>query len=128
MRRGLILLLLALLAGLQYRLWIAEGGMGEVLSSAEKLEQHRAHNEKLQERNRQLEAQVEDLKSGLGALEELARSELGMVREGEVFYQVVLKPPAAAGSNGGPEPTDAATSPAANAEDPPPLQPSSTQP
>lgn len=92
-----IAVLMVLLLVLQYRLWLADGGLVEVhrldRSVAEKAEEI----ETLRERNQALEAEVKDLKQGLDAIEARARSELGMVREHETFYQVV-EPARSAGS------------------------------
>jgi len=84
-----IAILLALLLILQYRLWFVEGSLAEVHRLEGQVERQRAQNETLRERNRALAAEVRDLKSGLDAVEARARSELGMVGEGETFYQVV---------------------------------------
>ncbi len=83
---GILVILLALL---QYRLWLADGGLIEVYQLRQQVEQQRAENERLRERNRALAAEVRDLKEGLEAVEARARSELGMVGEGETFYRVV---------------------------------------
>jgi cell division protein FtsB len=87
--RILILLLLMLLVVLQYRLWVGEGSLAEVHGLKQEIAQQRAVLEKLRQRNRALQAEVLDLKKGLDAVEERARSELGMIKEGEIFYQVV---------------------------------------
>jgi cell division protein FtsB len=81
--------LLLLFALLQHRLWLGEGGLIEKWALEETRAASSAENARLQERNRRLAAEVKDLKSGLDAVEERARSELGMVKDGEVFYQVV---------------------------------------
>lgn len=94
-------MLLVLLAGLQYRLWFADGGLVEVHRLEQAVAEQAARNERLRERNRALAAEVRDLKQGLDAVEARARSELGMVREGETFYQVVE--PAAGPADGTPE-------------------------
>jgi cell division protein FtsB len=80
---GLLLLLL------QYRLWISEQGKREVWRLTQAVEAQAAANAEQRERNRQLLAEVTDLKVGLTALEERARSELGMVGNSETFYQIV---------------------------------------
>src|SRR5690606_18899394 len=85
----LLVLLVAMLAFLQYRLWLGEGGRGSVAVLAERVEQQAHENEGLQQRNDALAAEVEDLKSGEAAVEERARSELGMIKPGETFYRVV---------------------------------------
>jgi cell division protein FtsB len=74
---------------LQYRLWLSDQGLREVSRLQNSLEVQRAANREQGERNRQLAAEVTDLKGGLTALEERARSELGMVGNSETFYQVV---------------------------------------
>lgn len=73
---------------LQVQLWSPDGGLIGVWQLRAAVEETRAANAELRQRNRALEADVMDLKDGLEALEERARSELGMIREGEVFYQV----------------------------------------
>lgn len=87
--RLLIAVLIVLLIALQYQLWLGRGGHKDVRRLEHELAAQRTENEQLIERNRALQAEVEDLKKGLAAAEERAREELGMIREGEVFYQVV---------------------------------------
>jgi cell division protein FtsB len=77
------------LALLQYRLWVSEHGMREVWRLTTAIDAQGIANSEQRERNRQLLAEVTDLKVGLTALEERARSELGMVGNSETFYQVV---------------------------------------
>lgn len=90
MRRwGLLALLLLVLAGLQYKLWWGEGGLGEARELQQRVSDQRTENARLQQRNDALEAEVEDLKSGEAAVEDRARSELGMIKPGETFYRVV---------------------------------------
>jgi cell division protein FtsB len=83
-------LLLALVL-LQYRLWVSGDGMRETLRLQNAVAAQQAENARLSERNRQLAAEVHDLKQGYAALEERARSELGMIAGNETFYQVVPK-------------------------------------
>lgn len=87
----LALLLLALLAlvGLQVKLWWGEGGLGEARALDVRVSAQRAENARSQQRNDALSAEVEDLKSGAAAVEDRARSELGMIKPGETFYRVV---------------------------------------
>jgi cell division protein FtsB len=83
---------------LQYRLWVSDQGMREVSRLQVSLDAQRASNHEQGERNRQLAAEVSNLKGGSAAIEERARSELGMVGNTETFYQVVTAttpPPAA---------------------------------
>ena len=74
---------------LQYRMWISEDGVREVQRLKHAVATQRAENEQLAERNQQLAAEVRDLKTGMDALEERARSDLGMIVRNETFYQVV---------------------------------------
>lgn len=93
---------------LQYRVWVSEQGTREVSRLKIAVAEQAAANRDQLERNRQLSAEVANLKSGLAALEERARSELGMVGASETFYQVV-KPNT-------PAPAAAATAVTARAE------------
>ena len=74
---------------LQQRLWLSASGVQELSRLQGAVAGQRAEDERLAERNRQLAAEVRDLKSGFGALEERARSDLGMIATNETFYQVV---------------------------------------
>jgi len=88
------LLLVALLA-LQYRLWASPDGMRDVWRLGKAVAEQRQENTRLKERNQTLAAEVRDLKEGRAAIEERARTELGMVGANETFFQVL--PPAPAG-------------------------------
>lgn len=98
--------LVVVLVLLQYRLWLGEGGMREVRRLRAEIQAQHDENKQLKERNRTLAAEVLDLKKGTVAIEERARTDLGMVGKGETFYQVV--PPNAAIA---PEPTPRAVDP-----------------
>lgn len=74
---------------LQYRVWVSDHGVREVSRLGAAVDAQAVANAEQHERNRQLAAEVNDLKGGLTALEERARSELGMVGSSETFYQVV---------------------------------------
>ncbi len=87
--RILIVGLLVLMLLLQYRLWVGEGSVAEVWRLRQAVAMQVDENTQLQMRNSALEAEVNDLKRGMGAIEERARSELGMIREGETFYQII---------------------------------------
>lgn len=89
--RWLLLLLLVLLVSLQYQLWF-RGGMDAVWDLEKALEQQRAENETLRERNEALAAEVEDLKTGRDAIEERARTELGLIKQGETLFQIAEPP------------------------------------
>ena len=77
---------------LQYRLWVGDDSVSEIVQLQKKIEQQKKSIEVLEERNRLLNAEVLNLKSGLDAIEERARSELGMIKKGEQFYQIVKRP------------------------------------
>ena len=82
-------LLVVLLAGLQYRLWFAEGSLAERTRLREELEDQAQVNEALKERNAVLEREVLELQTGNSTVEQRAREQLGLVREDEVFFQIV---------------------------------------
>lgn len=82
----LFVLLILLLAGLQYRLWIGDGSLAQVNVLQQQIADQRGENERLLERNRILEAEVMELKRGMETVEERARQELGMLKEGETLY------------------------------------------
>lgn len=90
-----VLLLLAL-GVLQYRIWAAPGGMREVWRLEKAIDVQTAENDQARQRNKTLAAEVRDLKEGRTAIEERARTDLGMVRSNETFFQIV--PPAASGT------------------------------
>ena len=81
--------LLLLFVLLQFKLWFGDGGIHDVWRLQEAIAAQTAENQHLAERNQALAAEVQDLKQGLEAIEERARSELGMIKEGEIFFQVV---------------------------------------
>ncbi len=83
------LVLLALVIWLQYKVWLQDGGIPEVLQLEQEIEQVQGEAKALKERNASLDAEVKDLKKGFDAIEERARSEMGMLKEGEVYYQVI---------------------------------------
>jgi len=87
--RLLAFALAALLLLIQYPLWLGKGGVLRVWETERQIEVQRQTNAKLQSRNAALDAEVRDLKQGLEAVEERARSELGMIRRDEVFFQVL---------------------------------------
>ena len=82
-------LLVALIIALQYRLWIGENSLAELWGLKSKIAAQDVINKELQARNDALKAEVFDLKQGLDAIEERARSELGMIKDNETFYQLV---------------------------------------
>ena len=90
--RALGFALAGLLVAIQYPLWLGKGGWARVWESDRQLGAQRAKNDALLARNAALDAEVRDLKQGLEAVEERARFELGMVRQDEVFFQIVNRP------------------------------------
>jgi cell division protein FtsB len=89
----LVAALIAVLVFLQYLLWIAEDGVRQTYALRVAIQAQTEENAELNERNRALEADVKDLKSGLMAIEERARSEMGMIRRDETFYRLLEQPP-----------------------------------
>lgn len=81
--------LIAVVMALQYRLWMSGDGVREVTRLSEAVERQKGENAELEARNQQMVAEVADLKAGMSAIEERARSELGMIGRNETFYQVV---------------------------------------
>jgi cell division protein FtsB len=112
--RILILVFLLLLGWLQYRLWVGEGSLAEVTALRHEITAQGEELEKLRTRNRRLQAEVDDLRQGQDALEERARSELGMIKGGEIFLQVIEPTPGV----GAPGAEATATPPASKAKAP----------
>ena len=90
--RTLFLVLILSLIGLQYKLWLGEGSIRQWQQLEHKTTSQTEENEKLLARNQAIEADITELKSGDQSLEEQARDELGMVKDGEVYYQFVESP------------------------------------
>lgn len=97
---GLVLLLVLL----QYRLWFGDGGLHEVGQLEAEIAKQREENAQLRERNRTLGAEVQDLKKGTTAIEERARTDLGMIGRSETFYQVVTPKDPEQAETAAPEP------------------------
>ena len=87
--RALFILLVFLFGFLQYKLWIDEGKVQDLWELEERIELLQSENKKLMQRNNTLQAEVENLKSGLDVIEEKARQELGWVGKEETFFQFV---------------------------------------
>jgi cell division protein FtsB len=85
----LISVLILVFIGLQYKLWFGDGSLSEVVQLTRELEIQKTKLQVLEERNRILEAQVLDLQNGLDAFEEKARNDLGMIKRGETFIQLI---------------------------------------
>ncbi|RXZ32494.1 cell division protein FtsB [Oxalobacteraceae bacterium CAVE-383] len=104
--RLIIVCLTALLLLIQYPLWLGKGGWLSVRKLDGQVQLARKKNDELRARNAKLESEVHDLQQGTGAIEERARYELGMIRQNEIFIQVldangapVAAPAGAAGSS-----------------------------
>jgi cell division protein FtsB len=87
--RWVVAILLALAIALQIPLWLGEGSFRDVRLLKQAIEEHEAENARLKARNRALEAEVQDLREGQAAIEERARTELGLIRQGETFFQTL---------------------------------------
>lgn len=95
--RWLFAILVVLLVVLQYRLWIAEGSLAEQQRLSRQIRQFTDENAQLRERNAVLEREVLELQSGKAGIEQRAREQLNLVREGETFYQMADEDPRPAG-------------------------------
>jgi cell division protein FtsB len=91
--RVLTLILVILIASLQYPLWLGKGSWLRVWDLSRQIETQKEGNAALKLRNDTLDAEVRDLKQGYAAIEERARAELGMIKQDEVFYQVMENSP-----------------------------------
>lgn len=91
--RAVTLILVILLLLLQYPLWLGKGGWLKVWDLNRQVESKQQANQQTQARNALLDAEVLDLKQGTEAIEERARSELGMVKRDEIFFQIIESPP-----------------------------------
>ena len=87
--RPLFIILIFALLFLQHKLWLGDGNLVQFTLLQHKLEKHEEENNKLIARNKALEADIKELKTGEQALEEQARHELGMIKEDELFYQFI---------------------------------------
>jgi cell division protein FtsB len=95
----LALSLAALIVLIQYPLWLGKGGWLRVSAVDQQIRSQRESNRQFQARNGALEAEVQDLKVGLDAVEERARNELGMLKDNEIFFQVLEQAPPARRTN-----------------------------
>ena len=86
--RWLLILLIVLLLGLQVRLWVGEGSLAHKSELDAQLDQQKVKNKRLRQRNEVIARDVESLKTNLDTIEEKAREDLGMIKQGEVFYLV----------------------------------------
>ena len=86
--RALAIIFALLIVALQYPMWLGKGGWLQIRELTRQVEAQRQVNEELKARNAALDADVRDLKTGFDAIEERARSELGMIKQDEVFFQL----------------------------------------
>ena len=90
--RALVIIFVLLIAALQYPMWLGKGGWLQVRELGRAVAKAHEDNAALKARNEALDADVRDLKTGYEAIEERARSELGMIRHDEVFFQIQPEP------------------------------------
>lgn len=87
--KKLLLVIIVVLLGFQYRLWIGDGSLADVARLKKEITKQQAENQRLIARNRLLAAEVKSLKFGHDAVEERARTEMGMIKKGETYYMIV---------------------------------------
>lgn len=87
--KAIPLILIALLAALQYRLWFGKNSVPQYLLMQQEVSEQQLQNTNLEQRNNLLKADINDLKIGLEAVEERARNELGLIKQGETFYRIL---------------------------------------
>lgn len=90
--KALTLIFVILIALLQYPLWLGKGSWLRVWNVSQQIDEQKSKNTSFKHRNETVRAEVRDLKQGTAAIEERARSELGMIKQDEVFYQVIDQP------------------------------------
>lgn len=88
-RRRLMIVLLIILAVLQWRLWTGRGSFEQVVSLKRDIQEQKQINRELRQRNERLYGEVRSLKDNLDSIEERARSDLGLIKEGETFYLII---------------------------------------
>lgn len=87
----MFVILIVLLLGLQYRLWVGDGSLSEIVQLKAELKQQQGQVNQLLKRNRKLELRVIELQSGYAATEKIARKELGMIKKDETFFQIIQR-------------------------------------
>lgn len=97
--KWLAIILVVTLLALQYRLWMGEGSIASVVSLNREIAKQKEENARLRARNRLLAAEVDALKQGKDAIEERARNDMGMIKEGETFFMIVDETEKAANKN-----------------------------
>lgn len=94
LRRVVLLALAIVVIALQYRLWVGENSLAHVNALADRADRLEVENQSKVERNRVLYAEIRDLKNGMDSIEEKARTEFGLIKEGETFFLLVEDKPA----------------------------------
>ena len=89
--KWLFAILLVLLAALQYRLWQGEGSLAHATQLEREIKQQQAENDRMRERNRILDVEVQDLRTGADSVEERARNDIGMIKKDETFFMIPAK-------------------------------------
>jgi cell division protein FtsB len=87
--KWLTVILITLLVLLQYRLWFGKNSVPDLLDMQQEVTDQSLQNSNLIQRNSLLKADISDLKIGLDAVEERARNELGLIKQGETFYRIL---------------------------------------
>ncbi len=90
--KAIVLALVFLIALLQYEFWFAKGSVRTTLKLKQDIASQEKENQKFEARNVAIEADIKDLKKGNESIEEHARNDLGMIKDGETFYRVVDRP------------------------------------
>lgn len=90
-RRGFMVLLAFMVLWLQSRIWIGEGSLAQITVLSDRIAQQEASNESKRQRNKVLRAEIVDLRNGVASIEEKARSEFGLIKQGETFFLLVDK-------------------------------------
>ena len=97
--RWITALVLSLILVLQYKLWFADGGVPQLTKLKDEYQTVLQHNHRLKRRNNAMLAEIQNLKKGDEAIEARARLELGMIKRGEVYYDVIERTPNSSKSN-----------------------------
>jgi len=90
--KWIIAILIVVLLGLQYRFWFGEGSVEQIVQLQREIDKQKIENAALEERNRALMAQIKELKEGTDSIEAKARTDMGMIKEGETFYFITDDP------------------------------------
>lgn len=90
--KWIIAILIVIILGLQYRLWFGEGSVEQIVQLQREIDKQKIENASLEERNRVLIAQIRELKEGTESIEAKARTDMGMIKEGETFYFITDDP------------------------------------